>query len=163
MNCLVPGHRPLLITRRLQRSCALFFYLGTDTACESIKAIPCSSRIEWTAAEGVKKEAGRLSPPAISIERLEAFGIYASLLRRAVQSGLSPDSKALPPSGGRDSRHMLVEICSNDAPPDFCITAKHFPPRNNSDAVVAAVLCARLRVTHEVVSQRCFRVRQDFQ
>jgi asparagine synthase (glutamine-hydrolysing) len=106
----------------------LGFYLGTDTPFEAIKAIPCSGQIEWTPTHGLIEVPGRLNPQPNSITREQAREAYAATFRNAVSKRTSANSRALPLSGGRDSRHILFELCSNGNPPAFCITAEHHPP-----------------------------------
>jgi hypothetical protein len=59
----------------------------------------------------------------------------------------------MPLSGGRDSRHILLELQDAEHAPAACVTVRHFPPRANDDELVARELCERLGVEHRVISQ----------
>ena len=71
-----------------------------------------------------------------------------------MQRRLPPtDGFTVPLSGGRDSRHILLELMRVGYKPDFCPTVKYFPPRNNEDLRVATLLPERLDVRHVLLEQ----------
>src|SRR5262249_4477166 len=69
--------------------------------------------------------------------------------RRAPQRG----DVAVPLSGGRDSRHILLELHEQAHRPQLCVTARLYPPRNDEDARVAASVAAALGLPHVVLEQ----------
>src|SRR5262245_66096684 len=62
---------------------------------------------------------------------------------------------AVPLSGGRDSRHILLELCEQGLRPDFCLTARLFPaPAAYDEVEVAASLCQALGLRRRTLDQR---------
>jgi hypothetical protein len=57
----------------------------------------------------------------------------------------------MPVSGGRDSRHLLLELIDAGHPPARGVTAHHHPSVWGGDVPYAAELCARLGIDHEIV------------
>jgi hypothetical protein len=60
-------------------------------------------------------------------------------------------------SGGKDSRHILLELLRQGVPPALCATLAHFPPRANTDIAIAKTLAARAGISHYVIPQRTIR------
>jgi asparagine synthetase B (glutamine-hydrolysing) len=59
----------------------------------------------------------------------------------------------MPLSGGRDSRHILLEAVELGARPAFCLTVRHHPPRWDEDADLAAQLAGALGLPHVILDQ----------
>jgi asparagine synthetase B (glutamine-hydrolysing) len=77
---------------------------------------------------------------------------YVELFRAAIARRLPDhDDFAVPLSGGRDSRHILLELCAQGRPPRFCITGRRFPPAGSEDERIARLLAAAVGVDHVVV------------
>ncbi len=128
----------------------LGFFLGNDTPFKSIRALPPGADFEWT------RERFRVggNPPAVrprSISRNAAIDQYISLFRQAMERRRPKDGNfILPLSGGRDSRHILLELCRMKCPPRRCITGYKYPTLSSrrTDAAIAPVLAERLNVPH---------------
>jgi hypothetical protein len=132
----------------------LGFFVGNDTAFRDIKALPPDARLEWR--RGVLRVEGRETRrPAAAMGRDAALDAYIEPFRQAIGRRLPPanDGVALPLSGGRDSRHILLELCRQGRPPALCVTARHYPPYPDEDARVAARLTAAVGVRHVIVEQ----------
>lgn len=135
----------------------LGFFLGEDTPFRAVRALPPGATLEWR--HGALRVAGELflSRPA-EIGRTAAIEGYVELFRRAVHRRLPPDNEfAVPLSGGRDSRHILLELCAAGRPPKLCATVRHHPPRIDQDAEVAAQVAAAVGVPHVILEQRASR------
>lgn len=136
----------------------LGFFLGEDTPVRAIRALPPDATLSWRA--GRLRVSGRLSvarPQALS--RSAAIDGYIGLFRAAIARRLVPDDDvAVPLSGGRDSRHILLELCRAGRRPRLCVTMRHFPPRPDEDAVVAAEVARAVGVPHVVLPQRGTRI-----
>ena len=131
----------------------LGFFIGEDTPFRSIRALPPDTDFEWR--PGVLRVEGRrpLAKPA-RISPSDAVETYASLFRVAMRRRTPPDGNfAVPLSGGRDSRHILLELCEAMCRPKYCVTVRHFPPRNNSDVECASQLATALGLDHVIVDQ----------
>src|SRR5262249_59835108 len=60
-----------------------------------------------------------------------------------------------PLGGGRDARHILLELCEQGLRPDFCLTARLFPaPAAYDEVEVAASLCQALGLRCLTLDQR---------
>jgi len=138
------------------------FFTGEDTPFKSIRAVPPDVRWEW--------KSGRLSsvgkcvqgrPHHYSRPRLaEAF---IELFRQAIRRRLPPDENfVVPLSGGRDSRHILLELAEQGCRPNYCVTLRHYPPRPNDDVRIAAMVTKALGVRHVVLDQTEARFRAEW-
>lgn len=138
---------------------AVFFrlgcFIGEDTPFSAIKVMPPNAVFEWE--NGELKCHGRYPPvpKAVSISRDEAIDTYIRLFASAMEKRRpATDSFAVPISGGRDSRHILLELYRTGFKPAICVSAKNNPPDPNQDPEIAASLCARLRLEHAIIDQQ---------
>src|SRR5215210_1223663 len=60
---------------------------------------------------------------------------------------------AVPLSGGRDSRHILLELAREGCRPSFAITVPRLPPTAAEDECVAGLVADHLQLRHIVVRQ----------
>jgi hypothetical protein len=63
------------------------------------------------------------------------------------------DRFTVPISGGRDSRHILLELAKQGVRPAFCPTVKYRPPATNEDTRIARLITERLGVRHVEVDK----------
>jgi asparagine synthase (glutamine-hydrolysing) len=118
------------------------FFVGADTPFAAVRA-----------------ESPHIPIPApASLTRDEAIDAFIDTFRQAIAARLPEGPYALPLSGGRDSRHILLTLIEAGRPPSVCVTVEHFPPRGNDDAAVAARLCARFGIRHVVLPQPVDRI-----
>lgn len=101
----------------------LGWYVNEDTAFRHIKVLPPGGRLTWRNGKTSIGSAERTTA-AISISREQAIAEYARLFSNAVRSCWDAvDGKmVIPLSGGRDSRHILLESVRQGIPPDHCVT-----------------------------------------
>ncbi|MFC5524292.1 hypothetical protein ACFPPA_00910 [Rhodanobacter ginsengisoli] len=133
----------------------LGFYVGDDTPFSGIKTVPPNAVFEW---ENGKLECHGRYPQtlnATALSRDEAIDRYIDLFAKAMAKR-APDSDAfaVPISGGRDSRHILLELHRTGFEPGACVSALDNPPDPNEDARVAAALCQKLRLDLVIVNQQ---------
>ena len=130
----------------------LGYYLGTDTPFAAIRLMPAGVGFAWAPGK-LMIEAGPSPRPALSLSRTQAVEGAAELARQAVRRCV-PDDDAydLPLSGGRDSRHLLLELIEAGHPPRTCVTAHHHPIVRGGDVPYAARLAAELGLPHRVVT-----------
>lgn len=128
----------------------LGFFLGNDTPFKCIRAVPPGADFEWARERfGVGGKPLLVRPRSVS--RNAAIDEYISLFRQAMERRRPKDDNfILPLSGGRDSRHILLELCRMKCPPRRCITAYKYPTLSSrrTDAAIAPVLARRLNVPH---------------
>lgn len=143
---------------------ALFLRLGyfvdDRTPFRHIRAFPPSMTYQWPS------EAPPLdSHPSFQTRTLtlrEAKAEYLRLVHDSIVRRLPPDEAfAMPLSGGRDSRHILLELLGLGARPKFCYTTRVYPPRQTRDVEIAAQLARVLGVNHEVFDPDPSRVRAE--
>src|SRR5262249_18990611 len=116
----------------------LGFFLGEDTPFLAIRALPPSAILEWRNGElAVSGDITITKHDRLS--RDAAIDGYISLFRAAIRRRQpSKPNVAVTLSGGRDSRHILLELCEQGLRPDFCLTARSFPGPTESDEVEVA-------------------------
>ena len=86
----------------------------------------------------------------LDLTRAQIVEGYIDLFKKAVAR--LPDGVVLL-SGGRDSRHIFLALVESGRKPELCLTARHFPPKADDDAEIAARLCDRAGVRHVIVPQ----------
>ncbi|HWR17322.1 MAG TPA: hypothetical protein VN577_21005 [Terriglobales bacterium] len=129
------------------------YFLANDTAFEAIKLVPPSAQISWR--DGKLSVSGSAPIPAsVDVSRKDALDGCISLVRQAVMRTAPSDQQfAVTLSGGRDSRHILLELLSCGFKPSFCATARYFDCWPTNDIEIAAELCRRSNIPHHVVGQ----------
>ena len=131
------------------------FYLADSTPFKNIRAIPPGCRLSWEDGR-LQIEGGTIDPPEIiSISRESAKKEYGAVFRSVIEE-LKPNDSGrlcLPLSGGRDSRHILLELDRCRFRPDVCATIPSFPPKSLQDVIVASELAKQVQVDHVVLDQ----------
>src|SRR5207237_4817919 len=59
----------------------------------------------------------------------------------------------VPLSGGRDSRHILMELCDSGRRPTRAVTIPRYPPRPTEDERLAPIIARELGVPHTLLPQ----------
>lgn len=143
----------------------LGFFIGEDTPFRTIRMLPPNGRLRWK--EGALEVSGQyLVTPPSSLSREAAMDGYIQLFADAIRR-TRPEAGdfALPLSGGRDSRHILLELCRQGSPPDVSVTvehpAGHWPPRPDEDAILASQVSEVAGVRHVVLRQPRSRLRAE--
>lgn len=141
------------------------FLVENDTPFENVRALAPGERLV-VAADGDVLEhhtAPVLPATAKGLSQSEVVETYGELTRRAVEarmSSLPAEAFAVPLSGGRDSRHIFLQLLASGRKPDFAITHFAMPPQRGEDVRVAGLLAERGGVEHRVSrldSERFFR------
>lgn len=125
-------------------------FLADDTPFLHIRAVPPAAVITWEAGR-VRVDGARTVQPRREMDREVAIGRYVELFRGAMEHvAADPRRTVVPLSGGRDSRHILLELQAAGRPP-ACVTVRPVPPKSDEDARVAAALAAAVGVPHTIV------------
>ncbi len=137
---------------------AVFLRLGTfvgeDTPFSAIRAVPPDTTFEWK--DGKLRVSGRLALGKLDrMKRSAAIDSYIQLFKAAIRRRLPPSKDfAVPLSGGRDSRHILLELCEAGLRPQFCVTQRlRRPQPTYNDAEIAPQLAEALKVEHVILDQ----------
>ncbi|MER6910213.1 asparagine synthase-related protein [Streptomyces sp. NPDC000594] len=159
---LPPGEQAELDHDALAVFVRLGFFLAEDTCFAHIRALPPAATLTWTATDGLRLVSGGRPPngPA-AMDRDRAVDGFVELFREAVARRLPQDPYILPLSGGRDSRHILLELHRQGAPPRLCLSGAKFPPDPGADALVAAELAGRLGLAHRTLTPRRSQFRAE--
>lgn len=124
----------------------LGFCIACDTVFRAVKAFPVGGKLTWTPDRLQVTECF----PEIKINRLSrsnAIDAYIDLFRPALRKRVLDGAPIrLPLSGGRDSRHILLELVAMGSPPVCCYTSSFSTMLE--DVRVAREVCASLRVPH---------------
>lgn len=123
------------------------FLLAEDTCFAAVRALPPCATLTWSPGR-LRVESRQPSPAARGpvTNRRRAVDGCIDLFRAAVARRLPEESYVLPLSGGRDSRHLLLELVRQGSPPRLCVTGRKFPPDSGADVRVAGELADRLRI-----------------
>jgi hypothetical protein len=124
------------------------FFIGNDTAFRHIKVVPPNHGFTWDGRLHVREV--RHLGSQLAISRTEAVNTYAELFRSAIAKRLPRNENfAVPLSGGRDSRHILLELNAAGCRPKYCITANKYGAGDN-DVAIARHLTERLGLEHVI-------------
>jgi asparagine synthase (glutamine-hydrolysing) len=129
----------------------LGFYVGEDTVFKAIRVLPPNARLEWDAGQ-LRITGGYHFAPLQRVSRQAAIAGYVALFGNAIQRRIPDhDNFAVLLSGGRDSRHILLELCGRKRPPQFCLTGRHYSPASAEDERIAGLVAGAVGVKHVVV------------
>jgi len=125
--------------------------LDEDTPFAAIRAMPPAGRLVWRAGK-LTVESRYPDIPPRSFSRAAAIEGYIELFRAAIARRPASGRLVLPLSGGRDSRHIFLELCRQERPPDACVTSTGFADAAMTDDVsVAGQLCRAVSMPHHVI------------
>lgn len=136
-------------------------FVGDSTPFREIHAFPPNAVAEWKDGVWALSGGPRL-PPLQELTFDQAIDGYISLFRAAIGKRVrSGELVAVPLSGGRDSRHILLELCHSGHRPNFCVTVEQYPPRSNADVDIAKILVEAVNIEHFVVRQPSSQLKQE--
>ncbi|HEX2115323.1 MAG TPA: asparagine synthetase B family protein, partial [Alphaproteobacteria bacterium] len=127
----------------------LNWFLAEDTPFKAIRIVPPAARFHWDGA--LRLGSALHIVPANGLSRDDAIDGFIARFRRAVERSYA-DGGLLPLSGGRDSRHILFELCRIGRP-RLCITVKDPPPWPNpsENTLYSRQLTAMFGLEHAVL------------
>ena len=132
----------------------LGFFLGEDTPFRQIRAMPPGAVFREAAGTWGMESPGipavRDGKPPTRAAAIEEFGIrFQTAVDRLVPG--RRNRVCVPLSGGRDSRHILYALVHGGNRPSCCATLKHFPPKPDEDARIAANVSVALGIRHFIL------------
>ncbi len=129
----------------------LGFPIDDRTPFRGVRAVPAGGLV-WRAGEGASPPRPLPLVAARTMSRDDAIDGYIERFRTAIARrapGAGPSATLL--SGGRDSRHIALELARAGTLPDRAITMRRYRPMPNDDLAVARELAARIGLVHETV------------
>jgi hypothetical protein len=138
----------------------LGFFLGEDTPFAAIRAMPPGGELTW-GREGWTVSGTPETVPRQDLSRDQAIDGYIDLFKQAIDRRRTQGKVVVPLSGGRDSRHILLELHAQGRLPDACITTADPLGRSRDDETIAGRLCSAVGVRHIVVGRLIDRVRAE--
>ncbi len=138
----------------------LGFFLGEDTPFTEVRTLPPGSTLIWERGK-LSIERGSIAiPPAPYPVRSfdQAVDLYGELFSQAITRRPPPEGHfTVPISGGRDSRHILLELVAQGHRPSLTVTVHSRPPSPNEDVRIAHLLRDELALEHaEIDMPRSF-------
>ncbi|MDQ7844471.1 MAG: asparagine synthetase B family protein [Armatimonadota bacterium] len=137
-------------------------FIGEQTPFRHIRALPPDCRLTWR--RGVLQVTGGMwQATHREIDRSAAIDGYIDLFAQAVRRRSPRGPFDHPLSGGRDSRHILLELLRQGHVPRACVTMRHFPPRPNTDLEIAWELTKAAGLPHLFVDHPRSFVRTEME
>jgi asparagine synthase (glutamine-hydrolysing) len=138
------------------------FFADCDTPFRHIRVLPAGGQLVWR--DGVATITGGPPPPRESSltrsQAVEAFiEMPRAIIRRFLASWDGP--VVLPLSGGRDSRHVLLEMAHQGRKPDTCVTYHHSGRILNDEVQAARAIAERVGVRHTILGRPRKRLRDS--
>ncbi len=132
----------------------LGWFMGDDTPFESIRYLPPNARLVWSAA-GFQISGGPFFVSPDSTNRIAAMDKYAALFSHAIQrQDFGGRKLATTLSGGRDSRHILLELHRHKKPVAETVTLRRSLPVQGDDLSVATAVANKLGYKHVCLTPR---------
>lgn len=150
-----------------QTAVAVFHRIGcfvrNDTPFKQIRVLPPNGKLRWQ--KGSLQIEGGLptTPEPLKITREQAVEALIEVPRAGIRRLLKQVDGpfTMPLSGGRDSRHILLELLHQHRPPDTCITFHHGGSSFNDEAQAARAITERAGLHHTLIGRPRRRVRDS--
>lgn len=140
----------------------LGFFVGTDTPFRHVRVLPPGGRLRWTNG-ALQVEDYTPAPKVLDINREQAVEAFIEIPRAAIRrfTAAWDGPIGLPLSGGRDSRHILLEMHHQRRRPDTCVTFHHGGRALNAEVQAARAVAARAGVRHTILGHPRMRLRDS--
>lgn len=127
-------------------------FLGEETPFRHIRVLPPGGKLVWR--DGVSTVTGTLAVPREqALTRAQAVEAFIELPRAAIRRFLAAwdGPVVLPLSGGRDSRHILLELVHQGRKPDMAATFHQGGRFLDREVQAARAITARAGVRHTLL------------
>jgi len=145
-NCWDLDDDALSVFLRLQN------FVGDGTPFREIRRVPPATTISWDEA-GFRATSVPYHREAAQLSRAQAIDGFIDLFTQSMKQQRFRGRTAVLLSGGRDSRHVVLDMAERGETPYACVTVKHMPPRADEDARIAWLIAKRLGFRHVIVEQ----------
>ncbi|WP_231366604.1 asparagine synthase-related protein [Thioalkalivibrio sp. ALE31] len=129
-------------------------FLGNDTPFEHVQVLPPGVRLVWSDAKSSLESRcfGASGAPVKVRDFDEAVDQYAHLFAQAISRRPPPaEGFDLALSGGRDSRHIFLELLDQGRSPRRTVTVQGYPPIAGEDRMIARQLAQAAGQQHDEV------------
>lgn len=123
---------------------SLGYYVGDTTPVQSVKVLGPGQRVSWKDGEVVNSIDQTLKQSPYLGSTADAIEDYQRLFNTSVGRRIPKGVGVLPISGGRDSRHILLELVRQHAPPPCVLTLES--PEASSALTLAMKVGVECRV-----------------
>ncbi len=132
----------------------LGFHIGEKTCFKGIKALPPDVDLQWSRGQLSLKTRLAIEKPN-RINKDDAIDKYIHLFSESIRKRAPQgDPFVLPISGGRDSRHILLELLRQGHKPESAVTYEQFSGKSfGEDIRIGAALCEELGIRHVRLQQ----------
>ncbi len=139
----------------------LGFYIDEDTPYKHIRVLPPNGRLRWREGRVEVSGAWPVTPPR-DITHEQAIEGYTELFRESIRRRVvDPDRTAVLLTGGRDSRHILLELHRQGVRPRVSLTCRPYPKLPDEQPAIARALAEHCGVEHRLVVPYASLVRID--
>jgi asparagine synthase (glutamine-hydrolysing) len=137
--------------------------VGQDTPFARIRILPPGGRLTWCPGQPLQLEKSYVFAQRASMSRTAAVDGYIDRFREAIRRRPASGTSVVPLSGGRDSRHIFLELCASGHPPDVAVTVGRCGRQTTPNGQVASALARRAGVRHVILSlpQSRWRAQRD--
>jgi asparagine synthase (glutamine-hydrolysing) len=141
---------------------AMGHFIEGDTPFEEVRTLPIRSTLSWRRGS-LTVEQRPFEIPHLDISYEESKSRYLAEVRRAIARDLPSGDVAQGLSGGRDSRHILLELLHQGVTPASLVTTSHYLPLSDADTTVAKRLAERLGLPITAISPDANRVKSEIE
>jgi len=122
--------------------------VGADTPFERIRTFAGGGTLIWKPGERVRIESSLRIGKSQTLSRSAAVDGYIDRFREAIRRRAAVGMSIVPLSGGRDSRHIFLELCASGRQPDMAVTVGRVGRQLTSNAEIASAVARRANVSH---------------
>ncbi|MDY0170855.1 MAG: asparagine synthase-related protein [Thermoguttaceae bacterium] len=130
----------------------LGYFLGDRTAIRGIRALPPSVEVKWNSGSPEVRGSRHVYREESRLSRDAAIDGYIDLFAQSIRRCLPDGPCAVPLSGGRDSRHIALELTAAGHVPEYCVTVEG----SGEDLPVAAALAKAAELRHHTVETNAY-------
>ena len=136
------------------------FFVGTDTPFQHIRVLPPGGVLTWENGS-LQVQDNTPAPKTLTYTRDQAVEGFIEGPRAAIRQFLASHEGplAMPLSGGRDSRHVLLELAHQGRLPDTCLTFHHGGRALNAEVQAARAVSAHVGARHAILGHPRMRLR----